>query len=690
MKKNGQKVKSIKRRLLVGMVGLSVCISICCGVAASIILYQYTEKNMISSVNSSTVSYGHYVQKSIENYKTKVEAISQIKELSDPKLTLAYRKTIMQQLAKQYGFADIMICDSTGKTSNDTDVSDRDYFKASIQGETYVSSTLVRKSDSSTTLMVSTKINNGTDYFGIVIAALPADTFSKMIDDVSIGQNGYGFIVDKEGKIIAHKDRNLVTSFANYIDMAKKDRSYAQVAALVQDMTGNKKGVQTITLNGRQQCIGYTPIPDTNGWSMAASADVSEMMQEFYYALLVTGILTALFIIFSIFIAIRIATPIAKPIVSLVQRIEKLAEGDLHTEVPVIKSHDEIGILAESFTESVDNLNGYVKDISNVLQSLAAGDCTVESQLQYDGDFSEIKSALNVIIDNMNHIFMGVTQSADQVATGSMQVSSAAQSLSQGATEQASSIEELSATITEIANQVNKNASGASKANSYSQEASAEVQRGNEHMQQMVSAMHDISESSSEIGKIIKTIEDIAFQTNILALNAAVEAARAGSAGKGFAVVADEVRNLASKSAEAAKNTTALIENSIHSVEHGTKIAGETANSLNAIIGVTQKTTDLIAEIAKSSNAQAASINEVMLGVDQISAVVQTNSATSEETAATSEELSAQAQSLKEILDKLKIKEAAGGDEREAVSTEPDQLLYEEETTPSGEDGGKY
>jgi methyl-accepting chemotaxis protein len=274
-------------------------------------------------------------------------------------------------------------------------------------------------------------------------------------------------------------------------------------------------------------------------------------------------------------------------------------------------------------------------------------------------------------------MFTYINESADQVSSGAGQVSSAAQALSQGATEQASSIQQLSASITEIAGEVNKNAYDASTANTLSLQASAEVERGNEHMKKMTSAMSDISDSSNEIGKIIKTIEDIAFQTNILSLNAAVEAARAGVAGRGFAVVADEVRNLANKSAEAAKNTTALIESSIQAVKSGTKIANETATSLNAIIEGTKKTAELVGEISKASNNQATSINQITLGVDQISAVVQTNSATSEESAATSEELSAQAQALKSMLSALKLKDHSES-AQSSVTTPAEEAQVEE------------
>ena len=682
--KEGKK-KSLKKTLLIGMVSLSVAISVVCGVTTGFLLYSNSNSNMVSLVNANSVAYNHAVQRAIDIYKMKVEAIAQNAEMTDAGKSVEDRKTVLSELAKRYGFSDVTVADSSGKTLDDVDISSRDYFKKAISGTTGISSTLVSKKDSSVVLMISAKVNNGSVYNGAVIATLPSDTFSKMIDDVSVGKSGYGFIVDGDGKIIAHKDRSNVDNFVNYIGKAKEDGSYADAASLVKNMIARKTGSSTVTINGIKQRIGYSPIPNTDGWSFGVSANEGEMMSGYYTSIGVTIGLVILFILLSIVFAFRIAGPIAKPIESLVQRIEKLAEGDLHSEVPVIQSGNEIGTLAETFSNTIEILTGYIGEIAVVLDSLSMGDCTVEVQEDYKGDFISIKNSLTAILDNMHNVFSNINGSADQVANGAGQVASAAQALSQGATEQASSIQQLSASITEIASEVNNNASNSRKASQLSLDASAEVETGNMHMQQMVEAMADISDSSQKIGKIIKTIEDIAFQTNILALNAAVEAARAGSAGKGFAVVADEVRNLASKSAEAAKNTTELIESSIRAVENGKKIADETANSLNKIIDGAKKTTDLIGEISKSSDDQASSINQVTLGVDQISAVVQTNSATAEESAATSEELSGQAQMLKESLAFLKLKDTAGQAQTEETAPKSDS-----EFVPQSSQGSKY
>ncbi len=650
-----RKTRSIKRTLLTGMVSLTVGISILCGVSSGITLYQNSDQSMKDQVTLAANAYSQSVQNKLQQYRLGIEQIATTNLITGTSSSAAGLAAMKTTLAKEYGFTEVHVIDATGLDDNGVDQNNSDYFKQAMQGKTYISSPMPSK-EQGMVICVSTKVNNSTGYSGVVYGVLKGDTFSSMIDNATIGKTGYSFITNKTGFIIAHKDRNIVNNSTNYIEMAKKESSLKDLATIVQAMEAGKTGTQGYTLNGTQMYMAYCPIQGTDGWAIGSTANVSEMMAGFYRAELINIGLLVIFILISCFIAFRIANPIAKPIVSLVQRIEKLAQGDLQTEVPVVKSQDEIGVLAESFSSTVETLKGYVQEISFILDGLANGDCTAETQQHYKGDFLAIGTSLNDITSGLNEIFLNISDSADQVANGAEQVSGASQSLSKGASEQASAIEELSASITEIANEVNHTAENAETASKLSLAASTEVQRGNEHMQRMLDAMTEISSSSSEIGKIIRTIDDIAFQTNILALNAAVEAARAGAAGKGFAVVADEVRNLASKSAQAAKNTPALIERSIHAVNNGTQIAGETAASLNAIIESSNKTMKLIEEISAASSGQASSVRQVMFGVDQISAVVQTNSATSEESAATAEQLSMQAQALKDILAVLSLK----------------------------------
>lgn len=357
-------------------------------------------------------------------------------------------------------------------------------------------------------------------------------------------------------------------------------------------------------------------------------------------------------IVMAVLISLRVSKDIAVPVQDCAERLALLAEGDLSSPVPMVKNEDETQILASSTKIIVEALQAIIRDVNLIMREMAKGNFDVHSSCldMYKGDFSHLLEALRLISSSLNDTLNQISTATEQVDSSADQVSGGSQALSQGATEQASSVEELAATINGISQNVSNNAQSAEEASARANNMGTLLSESNEQMTQMIAAMDEISSASNEIGKIIKTIEDIAFQTNILALNAAVEAARAGSAGKGFAVVADEVRNLASKSAEAANNTTALIESAIQAVENGTKIANATAASVRQVVSDSEEVVGIIDDISKASSSQADSISQVTVGIDQIASVVQTNSATAEQSAAASQELSGQARLLNNLL----------------------------------------
>ncbi len=343
------------------------------------------------------------------------------------------------------------------------------------------------------------------------------------------------------------------------------------------------------------------------------------------------------------------------PIKDITESSRELAQGKLDFQIDV-KSEDELGQLAGALNTSVKNLKLYISDISSVLDGIAQGDLGKESSITYIGDFVQIQTAIATISQQLNQTLSQIHASANQVDSGANQVAVGAQSLAQGATEQASEVDNLLEMVERITDQINNNAETAASTNKEAEIVGGSITVCNDQMQEMAEAMDQINACSSEISKIIKTIEDIAFQTNILALNAAVEAARAGSAGKGFAVVADEVRNLAAKSAEAAKDTTALIEKTLRVVENGSVLTGRTQESLNSVVAGAENVTEDIRKISDASKEQELAINRIKDGISQISTVVQSNSATSEESAAASEELASQAQLLKRLIGSFKLK----------------------------------
>lgn len=472
---------------------------------------------------------------------------------------------------------------------------------------------------------------------------------NSKLKNFTIGENGFIILTTSEGQVIYHPDAENIgknVSETNWPDQVKQ--------AFLSDFKGNLQ----YELDGIEY-FGSMNVVESGGWYVMTGLPMSEIMEAYYSTLKTIIIIFAIVFIILILVIYLISRGISMPVKELARISNQLAAGDLNIKVN-INSSDETGLVAEAMGKTVKRLSSYIDyidEISQVLDQIAGKDLVFELKYDYSGEFSKVKTSLLNIKKTLNDTLEHITRTSFDVASGASHISAGAQNMAQGATEQASSVEELAASISELSTQVNQNAKDAESADMLISQTVAELTASNHQMQKLREAMENINSSSGEIGKVIKTIEDIAFQTNILALNAAVEAARAGASGKGFAVVADEVRNLASKSSDAAKETTQMIEASIRSVHIGNQLANEAAETMLKLVSDSGKTTAAIRRISEATSSQAAAISQVSLGIEQISGVVQNNSATAEESAAASEQLSSQSQILKQLTEEFHLED---------------------------------
>lgn len=662
-KKREKKRSSLKFQIISSVVALVFVIVLLFGGISAYLSYQSTadclEKSMVTTASATAKS----VFNGLSLYTSILKELGKNYVMSAPFASMSEKLAKAKAKVEEGGMTEAFIIDADGVANGGKgNFAGEDFFTTSLQGQTYMSTPMVGEGSGELIVMVSAPIwkdgKENSTVVGVIAATLPATVLYDTVADIKVSAKGYTYIIDKNGYTIADPDIQLVKDKENIEEMAKTNSKMVSLAAVHTKVREGEPGFGRYTYNGVKKFLAYAPISGSDGWSVCVNAPEGDFTSGVTMAIYISIGTLVLFVAAGIAVAVIIATRIANPITAFVGRLAKLSEGDVTSPLPEVHAtSEEMALLKGSLEETLQTTGSIIRDISYMLDGMANGDFSVSSRVpeRYHGDYQSILQALEQIKSGLSSSFFNILQVADQVSSGSAQVSIGAQSLAQGATEQASSIQELSASISEIARHVKKNAQDANRAKVLTEE-SGNIIAGNVHeMEQARRAMEEISSTSRDIGKVIKAIDDIAFQTNILALNAAVEAARAGAAGKGFAVVADEVRNLSQKSAEAAKNTTALIESSIVAVEKGAALVAKTSAGFEGVATKSAEVAGIIQGIAMQAQEQSTAVSQISTGVEQVAAVVQVNSATSEESAAASEELSSQALSLKALVGRFRL-----------------------------------
>lgn len=600
-------------------------------------------------------------QNMISTYTLTVAEMASNPVLYNEKTTLVQKQEYIQSKVEEYYMRFGGMTDEEGYDAvHDVDISGELFFQEAMKGGSYISSPYVVGDDMF--LVVSAPVKEGDIIHGVLYFQCDTDILQSIVEEIQIGEEGESYILDKNGLTIACGNIQAVLEQENVIEEAAANpgsRDLQVLAEVEKKMVAGESGIAFYSYeeDNSNNIQGYTPIPGTDGWSVAVTMDEDEFMRDAYAGNNRQILIAVVLCIVVILISMILSHSIARPIVKCADRLRALSKGDLKSPVPEVRSRDEVHILSESIENLIKNFRAIVEETGTVLGAIAGGDLTKEAvNADYPGDFHDLQYYLQTINEKLNNTLGGIVEAATRVSENAGQMASSSSMLSQGAVAQSSAVEQLSVTTSDMERDAEKTDGLVTDAKLAIDRTGTELQESGEYIEHLNQAMNLILESTSKISHIIDAIEDIALQTNILALNASVEAARAGEAGKGFSVVAGEVRELAAKSDEAAKATKELIRSSTEAVNGGGEVVKKVTKSVTDIVTQSAQIAEQMGIVSEAIERQTGAIGQVSEAISQISNVVQSNTTTAEESAVSSRELSEQAAVLQGLVSSFSLR----------------------------------
>lgn len=606
--------------------------------------YETSYRDQAESLASA---YCQMFRNNIENLQLNIKSVQSRTDVLDESTSLEDRKAKLADLASTSIMKDFSVAYGDGTTYNNTNLTEREYFQTAMKGSYAISAPVVRLTDNSITTMLAGPVYTYNDKQYVIYGSIDTLYFSNGLDTSSMAEGSNIIVMDKHGQIVAASDTSLVMNLANYTSADHKDYN-----VLANEMLSKDEGFMKYKINGVDFISAFRAIPDTDGWKIAVNENYSGVKTAILTDILICAGISVILIAIGLTVVIAVSNKVVKPVIKNTNRLKLLSEGDVTTPFTNDSPRDETYILSESMVSTVETLRLYINDIRDVLSALAEGNLTVSSTLEYKGDFVEIGKSLNQICSALKSEMSEIKNGTVSMKDGAKQVAAGAQALSQTALEEAQAVSDISTTVAKINEQAENTAQISEKVAQLTLKTNENAKSGGELMAELLAAVENIREKSNAIGNIIKTISDIAFQTNILSLNASIEAARAGEAGKGFSVVASEVSALAAKSQLAVQNTEALIKDSLDAVNNGTDIANRASAEMTTIVEDISRVAEEIAMINSAAVEQKDSITLINENMTKIEAVMQSTTATAEESAASGEQLSAMSSNLADTVEK--------------------------------------